>query len=61
MTTTVIAQALFFALCGFSFLLFEVSIVQLFTVFVGGPQHMHWLVAVGFSADRLFIGMLLRQ
>lgn len=29
----------YFALCGFAFLLFEVSIVQLFSVFVGGPTY----------------------
>jgi len=29
----------FFALCGFAFLLYETTIIQLFTIFVGGPTY----------------------
>lgn len=39
MTKNVVGQAFFFAMCGFAFLLFEVAVVQLFTVFVGGPAY----------------------
>jgi len=30
---------IFFALCGFAFLLYETTIIQLFTIFVGGPTY----------------------
>ncbi len=30
---------IFFSLCGFAFLLYETTIIQLFTIFVGGPTY----------------------
>ncbi len=40
----------FFAFCGFGFLLFEVSIIQLFSVFVGGPIYSLAVVLVSVLA-----------
>lgn len=34
-----IGHAAFFALCGFAFLLFEAAIIQMLSVFVGGPAY----------------------
>ncbi len=45
-----LSYASFFALCGFAFLFFEVSIVQLFTVFVGGPTYSLAVVLVSVLA-----------
>jgi hypothetical protein len=39
LSLSILGYALFFATCGFAFLFFEVAIVQLFTVFVGGPAY----------------------
>ncbi|PZM85216.1 MAG: hypothetical protein DKT66_03275 [Candidatus Melainabacteria bacterium] len=39
MSGPLLARAVYFAFCGFAFLLYEVAIVQLFTVFVGGPAY----------------------
>lgn len=55
-------HALFFALCGFAFLLFEVAIVQLFSVFVGGPVYAMAVVLVsvlvGYSIGCYIAGFL---
>ncbi|MFA6209777.1 MAG: hypothetical protein WCT03_07070 [Candidatus Obscuribacterales bacterium] len=52
----------FFASCGFAFLLFEVSIIQLFSVFVGGPVYSLAVVLVsvlaGYSVGCLFASYL---
>lgn len=37
MTRSMLQHAAFFALCGFAFLLFEAAIIQMLSVFVGGP------------------------
>lgn len=54
--------ALFFAICGFAFLFFEVSVVQLFTVFVGGPAYALAVVLVsvlvGYSIGCFIVGKL---
>jgi len=42
-----LGYALFFAACGFSFLLFQTLIAQLFSVFVGGPVYTLAVVLVG--------------
>lgn len=45
-----VSYAVFFALSGFAFLFFEVSTVQLFTVFVGGPTYSLAVVLVSVLA-----------
>lgn len=56
------SSLLFFASCGFAFLLFEVSIIQLFSVFVGGPVYSLAVVLVsvlaGYSFGCLFASRL---
>ena len=39
LTRNLLQHAVFFALCGFAFLLFEASIIQMLSVFVGGPAY----------------------
>ncbi len=55
-------HALFFAICGFAFLLFEVCIIQMFSVSVGGPMYALAVVLVsvlgGYSMGAFVAGKL---
>lgn len=61
-TSSMFVHATFFALCGFAFLLFEVAIVQLFSVFVGGPVYAMAVVLVsvlmGYSIGSYIAGFV---
>jgi len=62
MSTGKLAHAAFFAISGFAFLLFEVAIVQIFSIFVGGPTYALAVVLVavlaGYSLGSLIAGLL---
>jgi hypothetical protein len=59
-STTVVAELLFFATSGFAFLLFEVAVIQLCSIFVGGPTYSLAVVLVavlgGYSVGALIAG-----
>jgi hypothetical protein len=58
MSVPLASALVFFAACGFAFLLFEVSIIQLFSIFVGGPMYALAVVLVSVLAG-YSIGCLL--
>ncbi len=39
LTSKSVPHLAFFALSGFAFLLFEVGVIQIFSIFVGGPTY----------------------
>lgn len=62
LNTRVYLSALYFAITGFAFLLYETAIIQLFTIFVGGPFYSLAVVLVsilaGYSAGSLGAGRM---
>lgn len=61
-TKTIVADLAFFATSGFAFLLFEVAIIQLCSIFVGGPTYSLAVVLVavlgGYSLGSFISGLL---
>lgn len=60
--TKLLSSAMFFACCGFAFLLFELSMIQQFSILVGGPVYSLAAVLVsvllGYSIGSLTAGKL---
>ena len=62
LTGDIAANLAFFAISGFAFLLFEVTIIQLFSIFVGGPVYSLAVVLVavlgGYSLGSFISGLV---